>query len=496
MDESPSRIDRRTLLRAGAGAVALPLLGSVAASATDGQAGYEPLGSIELQGAAEAVVNEDGTVAYVAVGSGFVSVDISDPTDLTILSDAAATLSDPDGTDVQEVLDVKYEDGTVLVPTAAQNGGPRGIFVFDVSDPANPEQVGEWFETPKHGNHNSHLEDGVAYLTGGYALDIVDVSSAPFERLATWTPGDWKAEWEEIPPNTVLHDLYVQNGTAYCAYWDAGVFILDVSDPANPSFVGRKGDYTRDELDDLSRAKYLEPLGNDHYVTVNDDASIMVEGGESWDTNPDDDEGGPSGLELFDISDPANPQKLSAIEPPNSVSNTYRNGTWTTAHNFELSGDRLYTGWYQGGVTVHDVSDPTTPERIAWWAAPDSYAFWTARTAVDGEFFVASGHEVGGVRSEGLVTFPDSAGEMAEVPTDVWWGDDRPATATPTATATVRSEPTPTPTRTSTTTATATDTTSGDDDASTSATPGFGVLSALAAAGLAGARLLRGRERE
>ncbi|WP_435362787.1 LVIVD repeat-containing protein [Haloarchaeobius sp. DYHT-AS-18] len=497
MDESPSRIDRRTLLRAGAGALALPLLGGAAAGATDQQAGYEPLDSIELDGAAEAVVNEDATVAYVAVGSGFVSVDISDPSDLSILGDAAG-LTDPDGDSVREVLDVKYENDRVLVPTAAQNGGPRGIFVFDVSDPANPEQVGDWFETPSHGNHNSHLVDGVAYLTGGYDLDIIDVSGSSFERLATWNPGDWSDEWAEIPPNTVLHDLYVQDGTAYCAYWDAGVFLVDVSDPANPSFVGRKGDYTRAELEELSQSKYLEPLGNDHYVTVNDDASIMVEGGESWDTNPDDDEGGPSGLELFDISDPANPQKLSAIDAPNSVSNTYRNGTWTTAHNFEIRGDRLYASWYQGGVTVHDVSDPENPERIAWWADPDTYAFWTARTAVDGEFYVASGHQVGGVTSEGLVTFPDTAGEMDEVPSDVWWGESRPETATPTETATVRTEPTPTATETATPTptATATETATTEDDASTSATPGFGILATLAGAGLAGARLLRQRNRE
>jgi hypothetical protein len=30
----------------------------------------------------------------------------------------------------------------------------------------------------------------------------------------------------------------VQDGIAYLSYWDAGLVMLDVSDPANPVFLG------------------------------------------------------------------------------------------------------------------------------------------------------------------------------------------------------------------------------------------------------------------
>ncbi|WP_435334813.1 LVIVD repeat-containing protein [Haloarchaeobius sp. TZWWS8] len=488
MERTPL-VGRRSLLRAGAGALALPTLGGLA---TATGANYGPLDSLEIEGTAEAVVNGDGTVAYVAVGTGFVTVDIADPSDISVLAERR-NLTDSEGDAIEQVLDVKYDDGQLLVPTAAQGGGPRGFYLYDVSDPESPEQIGDWFATPNHGNHNSHLEDGVAYLTGGYKLDIVDVSSDPFERLATWEPADWNDEWER-PPLTVLHDLYVQDGTAYCAYWDGGTFMVDVSDPANPSFVGRKKTYTREELEEFPGSEYLEPGGNDHYVTVNDDASILIEGGESWDTDPEDDHGGPSGLELFDVTDPSDPKPISTIEPPHAENETYNTGTWTTAHNFEMRGDRLYTSWYQGGVTIHDVSDPANPERIAWWADP-TYGFWTARSAVPGEFFVASSHLAGTATTPGLLTFPDRAGEMADPPSSVWWGAKQTTETETTTTTATTGEATETPTETVVTHSETGTTSAESDGGSTAGTPGFGVLTALAGLGLGAARY-RGRQGE
>ncbi|WP_435361346.1 LVIVD repeat-containing protein [Haloarchaeobius sp. DFWS5] len=490
MEPTPPRVDRRTLLRAGAGALALPLVGGAATTATaTEQAGYEPLGSLELDEAYEAVVNEDGTVAYVAVGTGFVSVDISDPADPTVVGDAAS-LSTPDGESLQQVWDVKYENERVLVAAAANGRGPAGIFVFDVSDPANPEQVGDWFETG-HGNHNSHLVDGVAYLTGGYTLDMIDVSSDQFERVGQWEPGDWKDEYDSVP-YMILHDLYVQDGTAYCAYWDGGTFIVDVSDPTSPEFVGHKSDMTPAELGDEPQSQYLEPTGNDHYVTVNEDATLMAEGGESWDTSPNDDHGGPSGIELFDISDPTKPQELATIEAPHSGDNRYNGGTWTTAHNCELSNDKLYTSWYSGGVTVHDVSDPANPESLSWWADADKYAFWTAQSVPGNEFFVASSCLEGSATTAGLLTFPDEPGQMASDPEDVWWGEKPKQTTTTTEQQTTAA---PTTTTTTTTEQGETESTATTEESEISnGTPGFGVLAALGGLGLGVARFLRGRD--
>ena len=72
---------RRTLLRGAVGALALPgLAGRAAASEHDS---FEPLASVDIDGAKEAAVHHGGTVAYVATGDGFIK--IKTPKNCTII---------------------------------------------------------------------------------------------------------------------------------------------------------------------------------------------------------------------------------------------------------------------------------------------------------------------------------------------------------------------------------------------------------------------------
>lgn len=244
--------------------------------------------------------------------------------------------------------------------------------------------------------------------------------TAGYAEAARWSPLDADEKWSDTHPFTrILHDVYVQGDYAYLAYWDAGTFVVDVSDPTDPSFVSRVGEYSYDELVELSndrerlQSAYGEAPGNAHYVTVNEDATVMGVGAEGWD-DPSTDARGPGGIDLYDVSDVADPERKATIEPPEAADET-RQGTWVTSHNFDIVGDRLYSSWYQAGVKIHDVSDPANPEQLAWWRKPDEAVFWTAQVAKPGEFFVASSYGVKGA-TPGLYTFPDRAGEQADPP--------------------------------------------------------------------------------
>ncbi len=507
MPEVRPRLRRRDVLRGTAATLTLPLFGSSvgAADATTAPDPFEPLGTADVQNAKEAVVGPDGDYVFVATVTGFVTVDVRDPSDPNITA-TEQNLTDDEGNRLGQVFDVKYEDGRLLVASAAQGGRPRGFYVYDVTDPTAPSRVGDWYATPDHGIHNCSLDDGVAYLTGnaedGRKVVAVDVSEPPFEHLGEWQPSDWNDAWSD-PPNTAIHDLYAQGDYVYAAYWDAGTFVLDKSDPANMSFVSRVGDYTLQELRDIaSRQTYLEPKGNDHYVTVNEDASIMAEGGESWDVNTNDDSGGPSGITLYDISDAANPERLAHVDAPTSDDNSFNDGsTWTTSHNFDIQGGRLYASWYQGGVSVHDISDPANPERIAWWMNDDR-AFWTAQLAVEGEFFVASAGGSNGTTT-GLLTFSDGAGgRMPNPPENVSWetegaypdGSGGETTSTP-STDGPGTTATPDGTQAPTTAGPATTADGATEESDEGGSPGPGVLGALASVGV-GAYLLRKRRRD
>jgi hypothetical protein len=413
---------------------------------------YGPLGKVTVGGAKEAVVSADGTTAFLAVTDGFAVVDLSDPAAPTIRNETRDVLADHERGPLRRVWDVTYDDDRLVVASQGGANGPLYAFVvYDVSDPANPKRL-LWREA-RGPIHNCDLADGHVYLTGLHAnhhseeeataarlpVEVYDVRGEESRKVADWSPLDEDQGWADVPArNRVIHDVSVVSGRAYLAYWDAGAVLLDVSDPAEPAFLSRVGEFTPGDLAAMSAAELDAeategPAGNAHYVTGSADGSLLAVGKEAWD-DPATGGGGPGGIDLYDASDPTDPRKVATIEPEPAPDETY-GGVWTTAHNFEIRGDRLYSAWYRAGVKVHDVSDPASPERLAWWLAPREASFWTAQVAVPGEFFVASSAAGGRSRlpesEEALFAFPDRAGEQA----------DRPSfssvlTPTPTATST------------------------------------------------------------
>ena len=443
------RFDRRELLVAAGGLLGCNAAGTAVgatrsrrAGATAGNtaqdsAGYGPLGSVTVEGAREAVV--DGDLAYVAAKDGFAVVDIGDPAEPELLAERRAIETDTDQR-LTGIWDIwPWADRLAVAGPAAYSPElPSGVALFDVSDPGDPQQLS--FYPTQDAIHNTHFEDGIVYLTGrdrGRSVVMVDFSDDDPEEVGRWSPLAVDERWAEVEPSLrTLHDVYVQNGTAYLPYWDAGTWIVDVSDPGDASALGHVGDYTLEELLAIDREESFlvarTPRGADHYATVNNDGSLLLVGGETWSI---DDEGGvvgeagrrvggASGVDIYDVSDRTSPERLSTIEPPASYDQT-TGGWFTTSHNADFRGDRLYTSWYFGGVAVHDVSDPATPEELARWQRPRETSFWTAQAA--NGFYVGTSTNLSGTfdgpneTREALYTFPDEAGSQADPPslTDV-----------------------------------------------------------------------------
>jgi len=422
---------RRDLLAGIAGtAGAVGVYGAASVLTAGESADYEPLGSVAVEGARELVTNDDGTVAYLAVDDGIATVDISEPTSPTILDERRGLLpDDPDGP-LELVWDVSLDGDRLLVAGPANrvaNSELNAALLFDVSDPADPALLDE-FRT-SYAIHNCALSDGVAYLPAngqeGNPLVLLDAGADSLEEVGRWSLLDLDSGWADVHWGLrQLHDVTVQDGVAYLPYWDAGTYLLDVSDPSDPTYLGHTSQRNRSELTDLSlvdvQANLLAPPGNSHYVDPDDSGDLMAVGREAWEIPAGDcTEGGPGGIDLFDASDPTDVTHLSTIEPPESYANT-RDAWFTTAHNFELRDGRLYSSWYFGGVKLHDVSDPESPEQLAWWRDPRTTSFWTAQAAVAGEHFVASSAgNAGGFDDSiegGVHVFPEEAGRQPDPP--------------------------------------------------------------------------------
>ena len=479
---------RRDALRAGAGFLGtVPFVGRGAAQdgTSTGSAGYEPLGRLELAGTKEAVVDPGGNVAYLALTDGYGVVDVSDPANPTALAERRDLRADAEDGPMRQIHDVKHSGDTLAVvgPANSVREGSAGALLVDVSDPANPTERG--FFPTDYPIHNCFLDGSTLYLTAngvdGNPLVVVDVSGDEPTELARWALTDHDPAWRDVGSNLrPLHDVWVRDGLAGLAYWDAGTYLLDVSDPAAPSHVGTIPARDPQKLADPQARESLTPPGNHHYVATDPANDLLGVGKESWGARVDGEyEGGPSGIDLYDISDPSAPERLSGISPPPTPDPTF-SGVWTTAHNFELRDGTLYSSWYQGGVKRHDVSDPSNPVEETWWVDPDATRFWTAPVATPGELFVAPsmGTDDG---TAGLWTFPDEAGtggdpDALRDPGTSTATDGPPATATP-------SKSTPSPTEAT-----------GTESASTAAAAGFGTVTALGGLGIAAWRVFAGRE--
>ncbi|RKD97794.1 LVIVD repeat-containing protein [Halopiger aswanensis] len=424
---------RRALLRAGSLSAAALAAPGIAAGRTrvtpmQDEDAYGPLARLPIDNAAEVVVGDDGETAYVAATTGFVTVDVSDPGEPEILAEERR-LSFEDAS-ANELLDAKVDGDRMVIAGPANPSADtffHGFAVYDVSDPAEPELL-DTYETGAH-IHNCYLEGDLCYIVGNgqdaNPLVIYDIADG-IEEVGRWSLLEHEPGWEEVFwLARYLHDVYVQDGIAYLSHWDAGTYLVDVSDPGEPEFRSRvQQESLEEQLDREAESGNNGQVGlpgNDHYAAVDETGDLLAVGREAWATGSGEPDR-PGGIDLYDVSDPAEPAHQATIDAPRAVNERYRGGLWTTAHNFELRNDRLYSAWYQGGVKIHDVSDPSEPEEITSWRDPAEAGFWTARVlepeGEDPETFVATSTPLipNSPTTGALYTLPIRDGEQADPP--------------------------------------------------------------------------------
>jgi hypothetical protein len=417
---------RRRFLEAGLTTVGASLgLGLASGQA---ETAFEPVGSVDIAGATEAVPHHDEEVVYVAVGDGVATVDIADGSPEVVAENRG--IEAPGGLLMRGLWDLwPWEDRLIVAGPAVEGfSAGSGFALFDISDPADPS-LRSVYET-EFAIHNASFDDGVVYLTGSSLTDqplvIVDASDDDPQEVGRFSIVDLDPDFADVPP--VLrdfHDVHVQDGVAYMAQWDAGTLLVDVGDPGDPDLLARVGQYTKSELRDIRQGDALRelytPPGNAHVTAVDEDATLLAVGAEAWALESEGTrEGGAGGVDLYDIRDETDPRHLATIEPPESYGQT-RSEWFTTAHNFDIDGDRLYSSWYFGGVKIHDISNPANPEEIAWWRQPEEASFWCARSA--GGYVVASSANIQSKLGDGpnttrdaLYLFPDEAGSQPNPP--------------------------------------------------------------------------------
>ena len=249
--------------------------------------------------------------------------DVTDP--------ARPLLTDSIQVDARRINDVKiHERAHVGIITREGASNRRnGIVMLDLSEPAHPAILSEYTETVTGGVHNVWIEGDLVYAchNGTSDLHIIDITDPVNPKEV----GRWGLDKEF----KTLHDVIVQDGYAYLSYWDDGIVTLDVGagthggTPVRPAFV--------------SRLSY--PEGNTHVAWRH--GRYLFVGDEIWPPGFDADKpiNATGYIHVLDMTDMDNPVEVAFYEVPGAG-----------AHNVWTDQDRLYIGYYQGGLRVLDIS--------------------------------------------------------------------------------------------------------------------------------------------
>ncbi|KLU24573.1 hypothetical protein EOS_19330 [Caballeronia mineralivorans PML1(12)] len=262
------------------------------------------------------------------------------------------------------------------VGTAQRSAGIRnwraGLAVYDISQGDAPREIGfmpvegggihrVWY-TGGRWAYASALLDGFS----DYIFITIDMSDPchPREAGRFWLPGmhvaadetpSWPAEWRYG-----LHHPIVHGDTAYCAWRDAGLVMLDVADRSAPKLITHRnwsppfGGGTHNCL----------PLPDRDLLVVLDEAVL------------DHQEDGEKFIWLFDVREPSNPVSISTFPGPRETEYWRKPGHFGP-HNLHenrpgsyVSSQLIFATYQNAGVRAFDVSDPYRPVEVAAFVPP------------------------------------------------------------------------------------------------------------------------------
>jgi parallel beta-helix repeat protein len=241
-------------------------------------------------------ISLQGNYAYIGVGPRLVVVDISDP-------------ANPHQVGATAMLDDFVLGVTVSGTLAYLAAGTAGLLIVDISSPLNPFVVGSW-NSPGYAEGVT-VSDSTAFLADGpYGLRVVDVSNpaAPVEIAHAFDMN-------------YAYAVAVSEGYAYVAAGGAGLLLVDISSPAYPVEAGA----------------YDTP-GNARGLAVQNDRAYIAD--ERY------------GLQIINVSDPLHPALLGAVQ------------TYGWFFDVAVSGSLAYVSAAFGGLRVVNISDPAHPLEV------------------------------------------------------------------------------------------------------------------------------------
>ncbi|MCY1040933.1 hypothetical protein OV208_06325 [Corallococcus sp. bb12-1] len=219
------------------------------------------------------------------------------------------------------------KDDVLYVATKAS-----GVILYDISNPGDPTYIRS---VPSGAPPNVHT----LFVDGNrlYAMALRPAQTIIFDITSPRDPvllNRVVFSSEEFV-TSYPHDAFAYEGRLYINHTDIGFLVTDPSDPM--------------EVKELGKYHYNRQYSHASAVGTFAGRTIAFEGSEQEGAH----------LRVLDVTDPANIQLIGE----------HRLRPTTSIHNMILKGTKLYVAWYQEGVRVFDVANPTLPKEIAYFNA-------------------------------------------------------------------------------------------------------------------------------
>jgi choice-of-anchor B domain-containing protein len=212
--------------------------------------------------------------------------------------------------------------------------GPSSLQILDLSHLPDSTALVYDEDSLFQRSHNIFIDSarGVLYSCGGdrqLTLFSLADPTHPKRLLDCQTDVPF---WNSIG---YIHDIYVEDGIAFCNAGTNGFFMIDFTDPSNAKLMG-------------SLTQYPDQ-GYNHSGWLHSAGNIYAMADETWGMD----------IKILDISDPSDIKVLSQIN-----SNV---DSKSIVHNLIFKGDLLFVSYYYDGVYVFDLSDPANPTTLAMY---------------------------------------------------------------------------------------------------------------------------------
>lgn len=252
-----------------------------------------------------------------------------------------------------------------------------GLRIHDISDPSAPLETGALWPPAFGGSKPTNLfqQGDLLYVTtGGFqgttqnaGLAVLDVSDPTNASII--------GQWDSTAFTHGAAIVRVQDGFAYIGAMQDGLLILNVSDPAHISFVSSfQPDPTWPGIVNYPpNARGMDLKGDTLFLAY--DAG---------------------GLRAIDVSDKHAPHEIGHYVNPLQPANTA-----DAYNNVRIIGDRCFVTTDFCGFEVVDISDPANMQQVAWenpwncnglsWFGSDGHANELITAMDDSLLFVGSG---------------------------------------------------------------------------------------------------------